>query len=98
VISALTETVRAGPLGGARIGLIETRIVQSDPGSGGVLTLELISVVADHGEPRTYTEAEALLRDADVAMYRAKGQGKGHRVLFEAELEDGSTEVGNATG
>jgi diguanylate cyclase (GGDEF)-like protein len=31
-------------------------------------------------------EAEELLRDADVAMYRAKGAGKGHAVVFEPAM------------
>jgi diguanylate cyclase (GGDEF)-like protein len=32
--------------------------------------------------------AEELLRDADVAMYRAKGEGKARYVVFEAAMRD----------
>ena len=45
--------------------------------------------VAAGGSSRSYADPEALLRDADVAMYRAKGQGKGHWVLFEPEPDPG---------
>jgi diguanylate cyclase (GGDEF)-like protein len=32
--------------------------------------------------------AEELLRDADIAMYRAKGEGKNRFVVFESEMHD----------
>ncbi|MFN6963395.1 MAG: EAL domain-containing protein [Pyrinomonadaceae bacterium] len=33
-------------------------------------------------------QAEELLRNADLAMYRAKSQGKGHFVVFEPQMHD----------
>jgi len=33
-----------------------------------------------------YTSAEAVLRDADIAMYKAKGAGKARYALFDASL------------
>ncbi|HET7770695.1 MAG TPA: GGDEF domain-containing protein, partial [Chloroflexota bacterium] len=52
--------------------------------------------VAVGGTSRAYTEPEALLRDADVAMYRAKGRGKGQWELFEPGMDDGPGSVGVA--
>lgn len=34
----------------------------------------------------TYQSGVELLRDADIAMYRAKAQGKGHYALFDREM------------
>ena len=34
------------------------------------------------------TSAEELLRDADIAMYRAKSDGKNRYVLFESRMQD----------
>ena len=36
--------------------------------------------------PDTDTSAEAILRDADIAMYRAKARGKGQLAVFEPEM------------
>ena len=36
--------------------------------------------------PETCSDPEALLRDADVAMYRAKSRGKGRYELFDATM------------
>jgi diguanylate cyclase (GGDEF)-like protein len=36
----------------------------------------------------TRTGAEELLRDADIAMYRAKWEGKNRYVVFESEMQD----------
>ncbi len=35
-----------------------------------------------------YKKPEQALRDADIAMYRAKNQGKGSHVIFEAGMHD----------
>ena len=34
------------------------------------------------------SSAEDLLRDADIAMYQAKREGKDRFVLFEADMQD----------
>ncbi|HEY9646073.1 MAG TPA: EAL domain-containing protein, partial [Chroococcidiopsis sp.] len=34
----------------------------------------------------SYTQASQLLRDADIAMYRAKARGKGRYEIFDAEM------------
>ena len=36
--------------------------------------------------------AESLLRDADIAMYSAKSQGKGRVTMFDATLRDGAVQ------
>ncbi|HEY4002499.1 MAG TPA: EAL domain-containing protein [Candidatus Xenobia bacterium] len=37
---------------------------------------------------RGYSKAEDFLRDADIAMYRAKAHGRGHHELFNAGMHD----------
>ena len=37
---------------------------------------------------RRYVRAEEVLRDADTAMYRAKGSGKGRYAVFDPEMHD----------
>jgi diguanylate cyclase (GGDEF)-like protein/PAS domain S-box-containing protein len=39
-----------------------------------------------------HLEAEAMLRDADVAMYRAKDQGRSHFVIFDGGMRSRATE------
>ena len=38
-----------------------------------------------------YNRAEDMLRDADIAMYRAKVAGKGQHVLFDVSMREGVT-------
>jgi diguanylate cyclase (GGDEF)-like protein/PAS domain S-box-containing protein len=35
-----------------------------------------------------YEQIEELIRDADIAMYRAKAQGKGHYQVFDTQMRD----------
>ncbi len=44
--------------------------------------------VAVGGSPHPEKDAQALLRDADLAMYAAKQRGPGHRELFEERMYD----------
>jgi EAL domain-containing protein (putative c-di-GMP-specific phosphodiesterase class I) len=44
--------------------------------------------VAVGGSPHPEKDAQALLRDADLAMYAAKQRGPGHRELFEKRMYD----------
>ncbi len=44
-----------------------------------------VSVGIAMGGP-TYSEAAEMLRDADVAMFEAKGEGRGHIVTFETGM------------
>lgn len=45
-----------------------------------------VSVGIAHGTISTAEGAEALLRDADLAMYQAKTHGKDRHVIFEAKM------------
>jgi diguanylate cyclase (GGDEF)-like protein len=85
----------AGPEGARQVaarvlGRLQERVVIS----GHEITPGASVGVAAGGTSTRYTEPEALLRDADVAMYRAKGQGKGHWVLFEPEPDGAIEEAG----
>jgi diguanylate cyclase (GGDEF)-like protein len=51
--------------------------------SVGIARAELADVAGDPGE-----RADALLRDADVAMYRAKAEGKGRYAIFEPRMHE----------
>ncbi|WP_052049633.1 EAL domain-containing protein [Leptolyngbya sp. KIOST-1] len=48
-----------------------------------VYTTASIGIVVGH---RGYDQAEHLLRDADIAMYRAKGKGKARYEIFNAQM------------
>ena len=51
------------------------------------LTMSIGVVAAHNSELKSPTPAEVLLNQADIAMYRAKRQGKNRFVWFEAEME-----------
>jgi len=59
--------------------LIEGRDVYTTPSIGIVLG-------------RAYTQASHLLRDADIAMYRAKSRGKARYEIFDAEMHQQALE------
>lgn len=42
----------------------------------------------DSGEPNLYTHPEEFLRDADIAMYRAKALGKARHEVFNLAMHD----------
>ncbi len=44
-----------------------------------------IGVVVNHGK---YTDANAMIRDADVAMYEAKGVGRGGYLVFDTPMRE----------
>ena len=45
-------------------------------------------------DDRRNTDPEGLLQDADVAMYRAKEQGRGRTVLYEGSMRGGARQPG----
>lgn len=51
------------------------------------LTISIGLVAAHHSQFKSPPPAESLLNQADMAMYRAKRQGKNRYVWFEAEME-----------
>jgi diguanylate cyclase (GGDEF)-like protein/PAS domain S-box-containing protein len=54
-------------------------------GSRDIVTTSSMGIVTGPGE---YTRAEDLLRDADIAMYRAKAQGPGRFEVFDDALHE----------
>src|SRR2546428_5891580 len=50
------------------------------------------SICIAHGSA-AYAHPEDILRDADTALYRAKAQGRGHCVEFEASMHDRAVEL-----
>ena len=44
------------------------------------------------GKPRCSDGADSLLRNADLAMYRAKASGRGRHVVFDASMQRGAIE------
>ena len=53
----------------------------------GTLVVASVSIGVAHQRAETHNAAE-LLRDADFAMYMAKGSGKGRYELFDAKMHD----------
>jgi len=49
--------------------------------------------IALGGGPGSEQRAEDLLRDADTAMYRAKGQGSGTHAVFDSTMHDRAVAV-----
>ena len=44
-----------------------------------------IGIVVNHGK---YTDANEMIRDADVAMYEAKGVGRGGYLVFDTPMRE----------
>jgi diguanylate cyclase (GGDEF)-like protein/PAS domain S-box-containing protein len=51
-----------------------------------------VSIGIAHGNA-SYTSPEDMLRDADTALYRAKAQGRGRCVEFDASMHDRAVEL-----
>jgi diguanylate cyclase (GGDEF)-like protein len=66
-----------------------SRALQEPLQTAGRQLVTSVSVgVAVGGAPHPEKDAQALLRDADLAMYAAKQRGPGHRELFEERMYD----------
>jgi len=64
------------------------------PTGGGVQrhTAHVSASIGIAGGEATYETAEALLHDADMAMYRAKARGTGHFEIFQRAVQDCAVE------
>ena len=103
VVSTSSDETRVGRLGGdeflilldgisatadaARFAdrLLESLAVPFDLQGLEVHTTASIGIVTNEGG---YDRPEDLIRDADTAMYRAKGAGKGRYVIFDRQMHD----------
>ncbi|WP_299415730.1 EAL domain-containing protein [Acaryochloris sp. IP29b_bin.148] len=63
--------------------ILETLTSPFQVGDHSVFTGASIGITSSHEQ---YTDATLLLRDADIAMYRAKALGKGCFVIFSPEM------------
>ena len=73
-------------LGGATLVAERVQNAMRQPfqlGSQQVFSSASIGIALGHGD---YERAEDLLRDADMAMYRAKARGKARHEVFDAEM------------
>ena len=64
--------------------------VQSPVVFGGKKISPKISIGITLCDPLSYTEAEAIIQDADIALYKAKERGKGQYVMFNEEMKEAS--------
>jgi diguanylate cyclase (GGDEF)-like protein/PAS domain S-box-containing protein len=62
------------------------------PTAGGQIVTSVSVGVATGGAPDPAKDAQALLRDADLAMYAAKQRGPGHREVFEERMYDNAVQ------
>jgi diguanylate cyclase (GGDEF)-like protein/PAS domain S-box-containing protein len=57
-------------------------------GQTGIHTITTSASIGIAWSSTGYQEADALLRDADIAMYRAKSKGPGHYEVFDRAMHD----------
>jgi diguanylate cyclase (GGDEF)-like protein len=63
--------------------IMEAFVLPVDVGSESVAVYVSVGIAASHGAD---SSAEQLIRDADVAMYKAKTSGKGHFQVFHPSM------------
>jgi diguanylate cyclase (GGDEF)-like protein len=63
--------------------IMEAFVLPIDVGSESVAVYVSVGIAASHGAD---SSAEQLIRDADVAMYKAKTSGKGHFQVFHPSM------------